>query len=198
MYPLTLHIQNKRVVVVGGGKVALFKIGPLVREGADVTVISPEADGKVQKLAEEGHITWLAKTYEESDLVGALLIIAATDDAELNTRIAAEAGENQLVNVITDPTAGNVHLPAAFERGRLMIAVSTGGASPKLAKKIRDDLSDTYGEEYEQYLDFLYECRIRVKASAHNKAVRNVLLQEVLKSEYIGSLEKQQQFLENL
>ncbi|AAU18938.1 MULTISPECIES: NAD(P)-binding protein [Bacillus] len=198
MYPLTVRVEKKRVVVIGGGKVAGFKIIPLLKQGADIVVVSPELDANLVKLVEEKKIRWYQREYEKSDINGAFLVVAASSDAVLNEKVAEDTAENQLVNVITNPESGNVHFPAAFHRGLLNIAVSTGGASPKLAKKIRDDIANKYDEAYESYLDFLYEVRIKVKELQIEKRERNILLQEVLKSIYVQNEQKRELFLQEL
>ncbi|KAA0797220.1 NAD(P)-binding protein [Bacillus tropicus] len=198
MYPLTVRVEKKRVVVIGGGKVAGFKIIPLLKQGADIVVISPELDANLVKLVEEKKIRWYQREYEKSDIKDAFLVVAASSDTILNERVAEDSAENQLVNVITNPESGNVHFPAAFHRGLLNIAVSTGGASPKLAKKIRDDIANKYDETYESYLNFLYEVRIKVKELQIEKRQRNILLQEVLKSIYVQNEQKRELFLQEL
>ena len=198
MYPLTVRVEKKRVVVIGGGKVAGFKIIPLLKQGADIVVVSPELDANLVKLVEEKKIRWYQREYEKNDINGAFLVVAASSDAILNEKVAEDTAENQLVNVITNPESGNVHFPAAFHRGLLNIAVSTGGASPKLAKKIRDDIANKYDEAYESYLDFLYEVRIKVKELQIEKRERNLLLQEVLKSIYVQNEQKRELFLQEL
>ncbi|HDR4516720.1 TPA: NAD(P)-binding protein [Bacillus cereus] len=198
MYPLTVRVEKKRVVVIGGGKVAGFKIIPLLKQGADIVVVSPELDANLVKLVEEKKIRWYQREYEKSDIKDAFLVVAASSDAILNEKVAEDTAENQLVNVITNPESGNVHFPAAFHRGLLNIAVSTGGASPKLAKKIRDDIANKYDEAYESYLDFLYEVRIKVKELQIEKRERNILLQEVLKSIYVQNEQKRELFLQEL
>lgn len=135
MYPLTVRVDKKRVVVIGGEKVAGFKIIPLLKQGADIVVVSTELDTNLVKLVEEKQIRWYQREYEKSDIKDAFLVVAATSNSVLNEQIAEDAAANQLVNVITNPESGNVHFPAAFHRGLLNVAVSTGGASPKLAKK---------------------------------------------------------------
>ncbi|WP_002149476.1 NAD(P)-binding protein [Bacillus cereus] len=198
MYPLTVRVDKKRVVVIGGGKVAGFKIIPLLKQGADIVVVSTELDANLVKLVEEKKIRWYQREYEKSDIKDAFLVVAATSDSILNEQIAEDASVNQLVNVITNPESGNVHFPAAFHRGLLNVAVSTGGASPKLAKKIRDDIANKYDETYEAYLNFLYEVRIKVKELQVDKRQRNILLQEVLKSVYVLNGEKRELFLQEL
>lgn len=198
MYPLTVRVNEKRVVVIGGGKVAGFKIIPLLKQGADIVVISPELDANLVKLVEEKKIRWYQREYEKSDIKSAFLVVAASSDSILNEQVAEDAAENQLVNIITNPESGNVHFPAAIHRGLLNIAVSTGGASPKLAKKIRDDIANKYDETYESYLDFLYEVRLKLKDLQLEKRERNILLQEVLKSVYVQNEEKRESFLREL
>ncbi|PFL14628.1 precorrin-2 dehydrogenase [Bacillus cereus] len=198
MYPLTVRVDKKRVVVIGGGKVAGFKIVPLLKQGADIIVISTELDANLVKLVEEKQIRWYQREYEKNDIDDAFLVVAATSDSVLNEQIAEDASVNQLVNVITNPESGNVHFPAAIHRGLLNVAVSTGGASPKLAKKIRDDIANKYDEAYESYLDFLSEVRIKVKELQIEKRDRNILLQEVLKSVYVQNEQKRELFLQEL
>ncbi|CAI8912016.1 precorrin-2 dehydrogenase [Bacillus pseudomycoides] len=198
MYPLTVRIRNKRVVVIGGGRVASYKIAPLLKEGANIVVVSRGLDKSLMKLVESKKIRWFQKDYEKSDLEDAFLVVAATSDAILNEHIAQDASLNQLVNVITNPESGNVHFPATMHRGKLNVAVSTGGASPKLAKKIRDDIAMKYDETYEDYLDFLYEVRMKVKQLRLEKRQQNILLQEVLKLEYIQNQQKRGRFLQEL
>ncbi|MFF1991171.1 NAD(P)-binding protein [Bacillus mycoides] len=198
MYPLTVRVDKKRVVVIGGGKVARFKIIPLLKQGADIVVVSTELDANLVKLVEEKQIRWYQREYEKSDIKDAFLVVAATSDSVLNEQIAEDAAVNQLVNVITNSESGNVHFPAAIHRGLLNVAVSTGGASPKLAKKIRDDIANKYDEKYESYLDFLYEVRLKVKELQVEKRQKNILLQEVLKSIYVQSEQKRELFLQEL
>ncbi|CAG9611680.1 Precorrin-2 dehydrogenase [Bacillus rhizoplanae] len=198
MYPLTVRIKNKRVVFIGGGRVAAFKIAPLLQKEASIIVISRKLDKSLVQLVEEEKIRWFQKEYETSDLEGAFLVVAATSDALLNERIANDAAPNQLVNVITNPESGNVHFPAAIHRGKLNIAVSTGGASPKLAKKIRDEIAGKYDDSYEEYVNFLYDVRMKVKQLQVDKKTQNVVLQEVLKSVYVQNAQQREKFLYSL
>jgi precorrin-2 dehydrogenase / sirohydrochlorin ferrochelatase len=198
MYPISVRMQGKKVVVAGGGKVASFKVALLLEEGADVTVVSPEAVNEIRQWAEKGKLKWISRQIEISDCEDAFLIIAATDNPELNEKLAQNAKPNQLVNVITNPEKGNVHFPAALKRGKLLIAVSTEGASPKLAKKIRNDLAKLYDDSYEEYLEFLNECRVLIKSKGLEKTAKNKLLLEILQDEFRESEEKRRKFLESL
>jgi precorrin-2 dehydrogenase/sirohydrochlorin ferrochelatase len=198
MYPMSVRMQGKKVVVAGGGKVASLKIAILLEEGADVTVVSPEVVKEIRQWAEEGKLRWINRQIEISDCDEAFLIIAATDNPGLNEKLEQAAESNQLVNVITNPEKGNVHFPAALKRGKLLIAVSTGGASPKLAKQIRNDLAKIYDESYEEYLEFLNECRALIKSKRLEKAKKSRLLLEILRDEFRESEEKRREFLESI
>ncbi|KAF0993884.1 bifunctional precorrin-2 dehydrogenase/sirohydrochlorin ferrochelatase [Geobacillus sp. TFV-3] len=157
-YPVILHLRGRRVVVVGGGKVAARKIHGLLEAGAEIVMIAPEAEPELQALAAGGMIVWKKKRFDPDDLAGAFLVIAATNDRKVNEAVA-QAAPGQLVNVVDDPERCDFHVPAVVRRGALTIAVSTGGASPALARRIRRELEEKYGEEYGPYLEFLQRAR---------------------------------------
>ncbi len=190
-------MKDKKVSVIGGGKVAYFKIKSLLKEGATITVISPKLDNNITLLVEKNEVQWLQKEYERCDVASSFLLIAATNDKLVNERVAEEADQNQLVNVVTDPERGNCHFPAAVHRGKLILAVSSGGASPKLTKKVRDHLATIYDESYENYVDFLYDCRLKIK-QYDDKEKRRQLLEEVLEDMYRIDATKRKQFYEKL
>lgn len=190
-------MKDKKVSVIGGGKVAYFKIKSLLKEGATITVISPKLDHNITLLVEKKEVQWLQKEYERCDVVSSFLIIAATNDELVNERVEEEADPNQLVNVVTNPERGNCHFPATVRRGKLILAVSSGGASPKLTKQIRDHLAAIYDESYEDYVDFLYDCRLKIK-QYDDKEKRRQLLEEVLEDMYRIDENKRNQFYENL
>jgi len=141
-YPLFLNLAGQPAVVIGAGTVAARKIRSLRMAGARVTVISPEATPAIRRM---NGIRWLRRRYRAGDLRGAVLVIAATDDQDTNVRVCAEAKRRrQLVNCVAPPEAGNFIVPALARRGRMSLAISTGGSAPALAKRIRQEL--------EQYL----------------------------------------------
>src|ERR1043166_4327285 len=128
-YPLFLNLANQPVVVIGAGVIAARKIRSLLAAGASVTVISPKA----YRLPKA--VRWLRRRYRRGDLAGARLVVAATDNQEVNRQVCAEAKRRrQLVNCIAPPSAGNFIVPAVARRGRLTAAVSTGGRSLSLAQ----------------------------------------------------------------
>ncbi|AMX84601.1 siroheme synthase [Geobacillus subterraneus] len=158
-YSVILQVRGRRAVVVGGGKVAARKIRGLLEAGADVVMIAPKAEPELQALAAAGTIGWCIKTFAPGDLDGAFLVIAATNDRGVNEAVAQAAAPGQLVNVVDDPERCDFHVPAVVRRGPLTIAVSTEGASPAVARRIRRELEEQYGEEYGPYLEFLQRAR---------------------------------------
>jgi precorrin-2 dehydrogenase len=147
-YPLFLDLTNQPVVVIGGGTVAQRKIRSLIAAGAHVTVISPNAI-RLPKT-----VRWLRRRYRAGDLRGACLVVAATDDQVVNERVCAEAKRRKLlVNCVAPPSAGNFIVPAVARRGGLTIAISTGGVSPALAKRLRRDLEPLLRKDYPQLRD---------------------------------------------
>ncbi|HUK81322.1 MAG TPA: bifunctional precorrin-2 dehydrogenase/sirohydrochlorin ferrochelatase [Verrucomicrobiae bacterium] len=147
-YPLFLNLTDQLVIVIGAGAVGARKIRSLLAVGARVTVISPHA----ARLPEG--VRWLRRRYRQGDLRGARLVVAATDDLAVNERVCAEAKRRKLlVNCVAPPSAGNFIVPAVARRGRLTIAVSTGGASPALAKRLRRDLERLLRKDYPQLRD---------------------------------------------
>ena len=145
-------------MVVGGGEVAGRKARKLLQARAEVVVISPEVRPELESVAAEVH----RRTYEEGDLEGAYLAFAATDVREVNAAVAGEAKARGIpVNVADRPSEGDFALPATLRRGRLQVAVSTGGASPALARGIKGELEELFGPEWAGVVEELYAARRR-------------------------------------
>lgn len=195
-YPITLNLGGKKAVIVGGGKVAERKIAGLLAAEAVITVVSPKATEGIQQLAADGHIHWLRKFFSREDLEGALLIFAATEDRTVNQEIKAAASEGQLVSIADDPEGADFHVPAQVSRGRLNIAVSTGGASPILAGKIRRQLEEEFGEQYEDYLEFLYQARKQI-IQTNDPVLKRKLLERIAEQTFLQS-ENREEVLEKL
>jgi len=178
-HPIMLNIKGKRYVVVGGGKVALRKVKMLLECGAKVTVISPTLHQDLVRLAQDKAIRLIKQDYEPGDLDGAAAVIAATDAEEMNRSVAQEAKKRGiLVNVVDDPGESDFIVPSFLRRGDLTIAISTGGGSPALAKKIRENLEQLFGEEYALLLALIKEVRSDLKRK--NKRVRAEIWQKAL------------------
>ena len=142
-YPITLtNLSGALVVVVGGGAVGERKLRGLLAVGAAVRLISPAATPELRGLANNGAITWYARPYRPGDQVGARQVFAATDQRSENAQVADDAAAlGLLCNVADDPRAGDFHLPAVHRAPGLLVAVSTAGASPARAKRLRDQIA---------------------------------------------------------
>lgn len=165
-YPVSLVLKDKRAVVVGGGSVATRKVLGLLECEAFVSVVAPAASTTLRQLADGVRCTWRAKTYETADLDEADIVFAATDDEVANRRVYDDATAARLmVNVADRPEVCTFFLPSVLRRGKLSIAVSTEGASPFTARRIREDMEERYGQEYGDYLELLASWRPRVSAA---------------------------------
>lgn len=163
--PLLLRLEAARCVVVGGGRVAERKIGALLEAGARVEVFAKRASAELQRMAETGRILLSLREPVREDLRSATLVVVATDDRELNERVSQWAQEIGVpCNVVDKPELCTAIFPAILRRGRLQLAVSTGGASPAMAALIRDRLSDVFGPEYQWAVELLFELRSRIQS----------------------------------
>jgi len=165
-YVACLKLAARRCVVVGGGDVGLEKVEGLLACAGEVTLVAPEAAAALGELADEGSIRWQRREYRPSDLDGAFLVIAATDDSEVNIGVYEDAERRaMLVNVVDVPPLCNFILPAIFRSGPLAIAISTAGASPALAKRMKREIATQYGEPYARLAEILNEARGWAKAT---------------------------------
>lgn len=163
-YPVNLNLQDRRVLVVGGGVVALRKVKGLLLAGAKVRVIDPHPSVAIVRLERSGKIRLMRRRYQRGDLHGVALVIAATNDEEINRRVSCEADENGiLVNVVDRPELCSFIAPAVVRRGDFLLTVSTGGASPGLAKGIRQELEKVFGPEYGLLVKRLGRIRDRMR-----------------------------------
>lgn len=163
-YPVSLNIRNRKCVVVGGGQVALRKVRALLEHGAEVEAISLDLCPDLVRLAERGEIRALTREYRVGDLKNAFVAIAATDNGDINQRVVAEAhGRAVLVNVVDDAESSDFIVPSHLHRGEVTIAVSTGGKSPALARKIRSKLEKELGDEYALLVRLIGEVRSEVR-----------------------------------
>ncbi|MDN3017379.1 NAD(P)-binding protein [Paenibacillus sp. BSR1-1] len=193
-YPIILRLEGKKVVVVGGGKVAERKVNSLLGTGADVSVISPEITETIQKLADEGKIVCQQRPFSEEDVYGAFMIFAATNDQALNQMVKDLADSHQLVTIADNPDESNFHIPAHLQRGRLSISVSTGGASPTLARKIREQLEQQFNESYEAYLEFLFLKRQWILKEVEDATLKRKLLEAIVSPDFLSSENREEDF----
>jgi siroheme synthase-like protein len=166
-YIACLRLTGRRCVVVGGGEVGLEKVEGLLACDADVTLVAPEAHPELVQLSLEGSIRWERREYAGAgDLDGALIAIAATDDTDLNIRVFEDAeARAMLVNVVDVPPLCNFILPAIVRTGPLAVAISTAGASPALAKRMKREIAELFGQPYANLAILLNEARGWAKAT---------------------------------
>ncbi|HWF52190.1 MAG TPA: bifunctional precorrin-2 dehydrogenase/sirohydrochlorin ferrochelatase [Solirubrobacteraceae bacterium] len=165
-YIACLRLTGRHCLVVGGGNVGLEKVEGLLACDADVTLVAPDAHPELVQLALEGSIRWERRPYEPSDLEGCLIAIAATNITEVNIRVFDDAEKRaMLVNVVDVPPLCNFILPAIVRNGPLAIAISTAGASPALAKRMKSEVAEAFGEPYAQLAVLLNDARGWAKAT---------------------------------
>jgi precorrin-2 dehydrogenase/sirohydrochlorin ferrochelatase len=159
-YIACLKLTGRRCVVVGGGEIGLEKVEGLLACDGRVVLIAPEAEPELQKLASEGSIEWVRREYETGDLEATFIAIAATNDTDVNIAVYEDAERRaMLVNVVDVPPLCNFILPAIVRTGPLAIAISTAGASPALAKRIKAQIAQEFGEPYARLAVLLNEVR---------------------------------------
>ena len=164
-YPVSLNLSGRRCVVIGGGTVAERKVERLLDCAAVVTVVSERLSEALTRLREEGGLVHVCAAYDTAFLKDAFLVFGTTDDPRVNDRIFEDARRmGILVNIADDPAHCDFILPSLCEQGDLQIAVSTGGKSPALARRVREDVEALYGPEYAIYLMVLGELRKKVVA----------------------------------
>lgn len=180
LYPIHLNLQNRRCLVVGGGGVAARKIAGLRATGAHVLLVSPDAAPALQEMAEKGEVEWRREPYGTPHLAGVFLVMACTDNREVNAAVTREANErNLLVLCADDPSAGSFVSPATVRRGDLLLTVSASGAGPTLAAVLRERLETEFGPEWAEMVGIMGELREIVKTNSDEAgrkgAVRRVL-----------------------
>jgi precorrin-2 dehydrogenase/sirohydrochlorin ferrochelatase len=204
-YIACLRLTGRRCVVVGGGEVGLEKVEGLLACDASVTLVAPEAHPELIQLALEGSIQWEQREYESADLEGALIAIAATNDTDLNIGVFNDAeARSMLVNVVDVPPLCNFILPAIVRNGPLAIAISTAGASPALAKRMKREIAELFGEPYALLAILLNEARGWAKATLPTYQDRKEFFESIVNGEpdpvqllRAGDLQGVQELVEN-
>ena len=190
-FPIFLDLEGKKVIVVGGGSVAQRKIQTLIEYGAKVEVISRDLTTQLEQLISENRIRQIGRQFEERHLDGAFMVIAATDDARLNHEISMMARERGvLINTVDQPEDCNFIVPSVLKRGELVIAVSTSGRSPALAKKVRESLEKAFGSEYEYLVHMMGQIRKEVLAKKWPTEDNTRIFREIIASNILDAIKK--------
>ena len=184
MFPMFLKLEGRRCLVVGAGTVAEGKIRSLLEAGASVQVVAPEAVLQIQRWVWEGAVGWSPRGFQPHDLDGAFLVITATASPEVNAQVFHEARERKvLCNSVDDPEHCDFYYPAVVNRGDLQIAISTNGRSPALAQRLRQELEEQFGPEYEAWVKQLGAARDQLTAKRVALEPRRKLLHELASRE---------------
>ncbi|ARI77392.1 NAD(P)-binding protein [Halobacillus mangrovi] len=196
--PLMIDLNGRRTVVVGGGAVAEKRVNVLCEAGAFITIISPSVTRTLEeKVTSNKRIEWIRKEFDEAYLKDAYTVVIATNDEKVNEQALRSASHVPLINYPPDANKGNFTIPGYLTRGKLTISISTGGASPMLASRIKKRLANEYDDDYGQYVDFLYVCRQQLKQSSLPKEEKQTLLKHLLHDSY-KNRDQQTLFLKEL
>jgi precorrin-2 dehydrogenase / sirohydrochlorin ferrochelatase len=182
MYPIFLKIEHKPCLVIGGGKVATRKVRDLVDESAKVTVVALQVSDEIRNLAEKKTISLKNRAFSPGETKGFFLVIAATNDHELNRFISEEAGTAILFNSVDEPDLCNFYAGAVIKRGALRVAVSTSGAFPPITKKIKADLDASLSASYGPLLEKLGEFRRSLKKNHIPENQRKQMIDRIVHS----------------
>lgn len=204
LYPVMLNLKGKRCIVVGGGEVACRKVKRLLECGAKVTVISPELVTELEEMKKEGKIIHFPREYQQGDVKDSFLVIGATQNKSVNKKVAREARKmGVVVNVVDSPFLCDFFVPSIFKKGKLTVSISTEGASPALAKRIREELEEIYGEEYGEFLDWMQQVRGKVIKKIKDQNRREEIFYRLVDSKVLdlfkkGKREKVREYLRQL
>lgn len=180
-YPISLNIENRLCLVVGGGKVAGRKVMSLLDCGARVRLVSPELCEELQNVVQSGRVRYIRDCYRKEHLEGAFLVIGATDSDEINHRVSQDCMQSGLlINVVDDPPRGNFYVPAVLRRGHLQIAVSTDGKSPLLARKVKEQLGEVFPGEYGEIVNLIGELREKIIKNTADAGEKETILASML------------------
>ncbi|GKU75736.1 bifunctional precorrin-2 dehydrogenase/sirohydrochlorin ferrochelatase [Paenibacillus sp. L3-i20] len=182
-YPIVIQLKGRHCLVVGGGRVAERKLRGLVEAGADrVSVISPEGTSYIKEMADRGRIHWQRKRFQRADLTGVSLVIAATDQNEINEEITGEAEKLGILSSNAGSgVKGSFITPSVMRRDELLIAVTTSGASPSLSILIKKELEDRYGDRYLGVMRRLRQLRKLVIALVEDETLKEAILLQAAK-----------------
>ncbi len=185
-YPIHVKVSSRKVLIVGGGEVALRKVKNLLSYGAQILVVSPRVLSEIEQLSVERKVTVFQEKYSSNFLEGCCLVFGATDDREVNKRVAVDAQKAGIpVNIADNPSLCTFLVPAVLKRGSLTVSVSTEGKSPSLSGRIKRNLENSFGEEFSLFLDYLGEVRKEILQEIKDPAVRKKIFIEISDPEMV-------------
>jgi siroheme synthase-like protein len=204
MFPLFLKLEGRNCLLVGAGRVAEAKLQSLLQSSAQVKVVAPKATPRIRRFAKLGAVVWKKREFRATDLEGMVLVVAATSSHRVNAAVRKAARAcGVLCNAVDDPQNCDFYYPAIVRRGGLQVAISTGGASPELASRLRRELESYFGPEYGPWIDHLARRREELLTASipaakrrqllHRMASRNAFAQFVRKSDRRDTSEPERQ-----
>ncbi len=193
LYPVNLDITGRQCLVVGGGAVAARKIASILSCGGKVRVVSPEICPVIQALVDKGQVDWFSRKYQDSDMLDAFLVFAATNDSAVQGQVAEHAALwGILLNSADNPEQSDFQVPAKIRHGELLITVSTGGSSPALAMLIKSQLEKEFGPEYGILVGLLAQIRKQVVGGAKRSEQNRELFHEILEQPILYCIQNRQ------
>ncbi len=188
MFPIYLRqLDERKTVLIGGNREAEKKTEQLLDRNADVTIISSLLTYKMQHWVNENRFTWIPREYQQGDLEGAFMAIVADYTGDINEQVYEEAKKRDiLVNVMDDIPHANFSFGSIVKRGPLTISVSTGGAAPALAVRLRQQFEEEFGPEYGEFLEFMQKLRKPMATHHPDFDIRRKLWYKIIDSEVLG------------
>jgi len=197
LFPMFVKLAGRPCLVVGAGRIGEPKIRSLVECGAKVFVVAPVAEESIAEAARKGEIVWSRKSFEPTDLDGIFLVVAATSSAAVNHTVYQEAQRRGvLCNVVDDPPRCDFFYPAVVRRGNFQIAISTGGLSPALAQRVRQQLEQAFPPVYAEWLKQLGRTRSALFEQVRDAEVRRSLIHESVTTQAFADFEQNKKSLE--
>jgi len=191
LYPMSVSLESKRCLVVGGGKVALRKVESLLEYGAEVVVVSPRVEEGIRNRAQEKMISLREREFSDCDLDDVVMVFIATDDHALNNHIVRLCKSRHIwVNAADNPDESDFFVPSVLRRGSLSIAVSTDGKSPLLAARLRRELETLITEEYGEFVEILGEVREKIKKTDLTIEKRQQVYRQLVDSDILELLKE--------
>ncbi len=188
-YPIFLRIKKRPVLVIGGGRVAERKINLLLEFEAEIFLVSKELTKRLKELVDRGEVKYLGRDFSVDYLDNKLLVIVATDNPLFNKYVAQEAEKKGiLINVVDQPADCSFIVPSILKKGDLIIAISTSGKSPFLAKKIREELESKFGSEYRIFLEIFSAIRSILIESGKNQ--KKEILERLYNSDMLNKIKE--------
>jgi precorrin-2 dehydrogenase/sirohydrochlorin ferrochelatase len=178
-YPVMINVKDKEITVIGGGKVAYRKVKSFISFGCTVRVISPYIIDELENI--EDKVILIRDFYKEDYIKNSFIVVASTDNKDLNEQIGLYCKENnKLCNVVDNPNLSSYIVPSIIKRGDLVISISTSGKSPSLASKIKKDIEKQYSDDYEEYVELLGNIRNEVLKKYEDKVEKKKLLNNLI------------------